>query len=247
MDVGQIVLVLVAVSLGFFAKGVTGIGGPILAVPVLASMMGVEFAVVVIATPTVYANSWLLWNSRDAATEVGWFLWPMVTAGAVGTVMGALVLANVDDRVMSLVVAGLILVYVAWYLVNREFRLDRKWARRLSAPTGLVGGWLVGATGIAAPAIATYVHALGLGRSGFIFAVSVPFWTLGIVQIISYASLGAYDQERVISGLVAVIPLLVVLPIAERVRERLSRRAFHVAILVILTFSAVRLLSSAMI
>ncbi len=49
MEAGEILLVLAAVALGFFAKGVTGLGGPMLAIPVLASFMGVEYAVAVIA------------------------------------------------------------------------------------------------------------------------------------------------------------------------------------------------------
>ena len=39
MDAGEILLVLAAVSFGFFAKGVTGLGGPPLAIPVLAALL----------------------------------------------------------------------------------------------------------------------------------------------------------------------------------------------------------------
>ena len=56
MDAGEILLVLAAVAFGFFAKGVTGLGGPPLAIPVLATFMGVEYAVAVIAIPAALAN-----------------------------------------------------------------------------------------------------------------------------------------------------------------------------------------------
>lgn len=49
MDDGEIAVVLLAVGIGFFAKGLTGIGGPLIAIPVLASFQGVEFAVLGVA------------------------------------------------------------------------------------------------------------------------------------------------------------------------------------------------------
>ncbi len=83
MDVGQILLVLAAVSAGFFAKGITGIGGPMLAIPVLASFMGVEYAVSVIAIPTILANTWLLWVNRSSAGSARKFLPRLLMGGAV--------------------------------------------------------------------------------------------------------------------------------------------------------------------
>ena len=56
-----------AVAIGFFAKGVTGLGGPLLAIPVLAGFTGVEYAVVVIAIPTFLANCWHFGSSRVPA------------------------------------------------------------------------------------------------------------------------------------------------------------------------------------
>lgn len=244
MDLGQIALVVIAVLVGFFAKGVTGIGGPMLAIPVLAGFMGAEYAVVVITIPTFLANCWLLWKTREGAVGIWWFMTPLLVAGVVGTALGAWVLTSVDDRIISIVLATLVIAYIVWYLVGPDVQLTRTWARRLAAPTGFFGGALAGATGIAAPVIATYVHALEMTRAAFIFAVTVPFWTLGVVQLVSYAGLGAYDMERVVAGLIAAIPTLGVLPLATRAGERLSHRTFQIAVLVVLAASAVRLVWS---
>lgn len=244
MDLGQIALVVLAVLVGFFAKGVTGIGGPILAIPVLAGFMGAEYAVVVIAIPTFVANSWLLWETRDGATGIWWFMTPLLVAGAVGTVIGAWVLTNIDDRILSIVLAALVIAYIIWYFFGPDVELTRTWARRLAPPTGFLAGMLAGATGIAAPVIATYVHALEMRRAAFIFAVTAPFWTLGVVQLISYGTLGAYDAERVVAGLIAVVPTVAVLPLATRAGEKLSHGAFQIAVLVLLAISAVRLIWS---
>lgn len=245
MEPFQLVMVALAVMIGFFAKGVTGIGGPMLAIPVLASFTGVEFAVVVIAIPTLIANSWLLWKTRSSSGAVWWFMAPLLVAGTLGTVGGAWILTRVDEKVASVVLGSIVLAYIVWYLLDLDVHLSRRWARRLAAPVGFAGGALVGSTGISAPVLATYTHALDLPRPAFIFAISVPFWTLGVVQMGSYVAFGAYDVERLLAGLVASIPAFAVMPLATRIGERLSKRAFQLAVLAILAASALRLLWSA--
>lgn len=244
MDVGEILLVLAAVSVGFFAKGVTGLGGPPLAIPVLAAFMGVEYAVAVIAIPAALANLWLMLENRSAGADTRWFLVPMLATGVVGTVLGVWLLLNVDDRVMSLLLGVFILLYIVWYLLKPERKIDDRTARCLAAPAGFGGGVLAGSTGISAPVIATYVHSLRLDRSGFVFAVAVPFFFLGLMQILSLAALGGYDQVRITAGIIACIPVVVVTPIAIRIGKKLAVQAFQYAVLVILGVSAVRLLWS---
>lgn len=244
MDVDQILLVLAAVSAGFFAKGITGIGGPMLAIPVLASFMGVEFAVAVIAIPTIVANTWLLWVNRSSAGSVRSFLRPLLIGGAIGVLAGAWILVNVNGKLLSFALAIFVIVYIIWYLTNSQFQLDERAANRLAAPVGLIGGTLQGATGISAPVIATYMHSQRLPRTEFIFAVTVPFQVLGMVQIVSMASLGVYTSERLIAGAFAILPVIIVLPIAMRLGRRFSQQAFQNIVLIILAVSAVRLLWS---
>lgn len=245
MSVGEIALAVAAVAIGFFAKGAIGLGGPLLAIPVLAGFSGIEFAVVVIAIPTFVANCWLLWVTRHSASGVGWFLKPMLVAGAVGTAIGAWILTSVEERYVSLVLAALIIAYIGLYASRTDFKLSETAAKRLAVPAGFFGGWLIGTTGIGAPVIATYIHSLNVARTSFIFAVTLPFWALGGVQLISYTTLGAYDTSRVVAGLIATIPAFAVLPIATRLGGRLSHEKFRIAVLVVLGAAAVRLITSA--
>ncbi len=242
MEPAEIVLVITAVLVGFFLKGVTGIGAPLLIVPVLAGVMGLEFAVTVIAIPTVIANTWLLWDTRGSTLEVAWFLWPLLVAGAVGTVIGAWVLLNIDSRVMTLALAAIILAYIVWSLLNKDFTLSPTWAKRLSAPAGLLGGILQGGTGASGPVIGTYVHSLKLERAAFVLAVTIPFQILGIVQIVSLALFGGYNQDRLIAAAIATVPALLAMRPAMRLGDRLSQRTFQNVVLAVLALAALRLI-----
>lgn len=247
MDLGwiEILILIVVVLLGFFAKGVTGIGAPLLIVPIMAGFTGLEFAVAVIAIPTVVANTWLLWRTRGSVREVAWFLWPLLVAGAVGTVMGSWILVNLDDRIMTVTLAVIVLSYIAWSMANRDFELSDVWARRLSAPAGLFAGVLQGGTGASGPIVATYVHALNLERAAFVLAVTIPFQVLGTVQLVSLAAFGGYNRERLVAGLIATVPAMVAMGPAMGLGDKLSKATFRNVVLALLAAAAIRLIWSA--
>lgn len=242
MDPAQVAIVLVAVAVGFFAKGVTGIGGPLLAIPVLAAFQGVEYAVAVIAIPTLVANIWLLWNSRGGTSTVRRYLVPFLVAGGVGIAFGTWVLVSVDERVISLLLAVIVMAYIVWFLTNPQFKLREETAMRLTAPVGMVAGGVHGATGVSSPVVATYFHSMGLARPAFIIAVTVPFLVLGAAQIALLGIVGAYDAQRLIAGAVAVVPAMVAIPVGVRLGRSVSQQTFQYLVLVVLGASAARLL-----
>ena len=64
MDWTDLAIILAAISVGSFVKGVTGSGLPQTAIPVMAIFLGVERAVVVMAGPGIGSNAWLMWTHR---------------------------------------------------------------------------------------------------------------------------------------------------------------------------------------
>ena len=65
----EIAVVLGASLLGAFVKSVTGMGYPLLAVPLITLVLGVEDAVVIVAAPNVTANALLCFGARQARHE----------------------------------------------------------------------------------------------------------------------------------------------------------------------------------
>ncbi|NND84708.1 MAG: sulfite exporter TauE/SafE family protein [Acidimicrobiia bacterium] len=245
MDPVEILLVVLTVGAGFFVKGVTGMGGPMLAIPVMAGFVGIEQAVVVISVPSLVANTWLLWEHRGSAGDTKAYLPSMLTAGFFGTLAGAYLLRELDDVVLSWVLAGVVIAYIVRYLTNQEFRIGERLAKWLSAPVGLVGGALQGATGVSAPVLATYLHGLRLDPSVFIFSITVPFWIFGIVQYVGYWTLDMLTWDRIGQGAIATIPALMVVPLGMRISRRIKKKTFEYAVLGVLLASVIRLIWSA--
>lgn len=230
-----------AVTVAYFVKGMAGMGGPLLAIPVIAAVTSVEHAVVVVSFANLAANGYLVWEHRKSAEGLVWFLVPLVVTGIFGTIIGSWLLTELDDRILSLALAVIIALYIARFLVKPDLELPPQLGRRLAAPIGLAGGVMTGGTGSGGPLFAVYLHALRLERTAFVFAVSLLFTVLGPIQMIVLASLGRFTRERTIQALVAVIPVLAAAPAGAVLARRLPQRWFEVMVLVLLALAALRL------
>ena len=75
----DLVVIVVAIGVGAFVKGVTGTGLPQIAIPVMAAVIGVERAVIIMAIPGILSNGW--WSARtghvaDRRATCGFSAWP---------------------------------------------------------------------------------------------------------------------------------------------------------------------------
>jgi uncharacterized membrane protein YfcA len=242
----EFLLVIAVISVAYVVKGVTGIGGPLLAVPFIASLTSVEYAVVVLSIANLFSNGGLLWEHRHGAKGTGFVMTPFLIVGTVATVAGTWLLTEIDDRILSVVIALVIVGYIWRYFSNPETGLSPEMARRSAAPMGLVGGGLLGATGTAGPLIATYLHAVRLGRSSFVYMMSLTFQVFGLIQLVTLVVLGSFTEERTVQALWAIVPAMVMTSVGIRIGRRLDQKVFEMVVLALLGLAAVRLLLSAL-
>ena len=240
----ELAIIIVAIALGAFLKGVTGSGLPQIAIPVMATFIGVERAVVIMAIPGVVANFWLVWANRDAF-RLSRDLPSLLAAGIVGAVGGTVLLKTLDGRMLSIVLAVMILAYVAVVTLHPGFSLSPRVTRYSSPPVGLLAGGLQGATGISGPLLTTYLHGYALPPHAYVFSLSVLFVVFSIVQTATLFGIGLYTPERLGESLLALIPIAVLLPLGTRVSRRLSAETFKRIILVLLLATATKLIYDA--
>lgn len=238
-------VILAAVSLGAFAKGLTGLGLPLVAVPVMASFLGVEQAVVVMAVPTAVTNTWLMWEYRRHAPETR-DLPVVLLCGAIGTIAGVWVLTALEPRVMAGVLAAVTAAYIVVFLTHPSLRLSPRTTRYLSPIVGAGSGILQGATGISGPTVGTYFHSYRLPQGAYILSITSVFQVFALVQIVVFASLGLYTTQRLMGSLVALVPILAVLPLGVRLSRRLAQRPFEIVVLVLLGLMGVKLAADAL-
>lgn len=237
----DLVVIVAAIAIGAFVKGATGGGLPQIAIPVMAVFLGVEHAVVVMAIPGVVANGLLVWSHRGEASATR-HLPAMIGAGVVGAVVGTMLLKSLDGRVLSGVLALVVLGYIVLAVARPGFTLPEPVTRVGSGPVGLVAGGLQGATGISGPLLTTWLHGFGLPPRAYVLALSSLFFVFSTVQAVTLLGVGLYTPSRLLESLLALVPILLALPLGVRAARTLSPQTFQRVILVLLAISVVSLL-----
>jgi uncharacterized membrane protein YfcA len=242
----EFALVLLVIAVAYTVKGVSGMGGPLLAVPFIASLTSVEHAVVVLSLANMVSNGWLLWEHRAGAKGTGFVMIPFLAVGTLAVIAGTWLLTEIDDRILSVVIAVVIATYIWRYFADPAFGLEKKTARRIAAPMGLLGGGLLGATGTAGPLIMTYLHSVRMSRASFIHMMSLTFTVFGLIQLTTLVVLGSFTPERTTQAVWAILPVAVVTAVGIRIGRLINQKTFERVVLVLLGFAAVRLLWSAL-
>lgn len=241
----DLAIIITALAVGAFVKGVTGTGLPQIAIPVMAATLGVERAVVIMAIPGIVSNAWLVWANRDMARSSR-DLPALALTGVGGAVVGTVALTSVDGRVLTLTLAAVIFAYVVVVTRRPHLSLPARVSRWTSPPVGLLAGGLQGATGVSGPLLSTYLHGFALRPAAYVFSLSTLFLIFSVVQVSTIAGLGIYTTDRLLDSLLALVPIAVMLPLGNRLSRRLPADLFRRLVLVGLTLTAVVLVVNAL-
>ncbi len=240
-DMWSLAAIVIAMVLGGILKGATGAGVPIIAVPVIAAVYDLKLAVAVMIVPNLISNAWQIYKFRTAAVDKV-FCWQLALFGALGAGLGTIALAGLPLRLLTLCMAAIIIAYIVLRLLKPNIHLSMVSAKKIVAPAFLLAGILQGAVGVSAPIAVTFLSAMKLTRSMFIFTVSIFFASMAILQIPVQIHYGLMTPNIALLGLFAFLPLLVALPAGDWIGKRISPKAFEMVILTFLGLLALRLI-----
>jgi len=240
----QLIVIVVASFAGALVKSVTGLGYPVIAVPIVALAVGIEDAVVLIALPNLAANAVLCWESRDARSEAR-DLDRLVGFGIIGAVVGTFALVNFPNEPLLVALAATVLVFVVLFLRHPELTIAPERARRASPVVGVAIGVMQGSIGVSGPIVATWMHGYRLAPRTYVHAVTFIFGVTGLAQIVVLAAQRQFTSDRLIGAAVAAVPVAIATPLGIRLRSRLAGPTFERIVLIVLVVSAVSLLVEA--
>lgn len=242
MELATLFVVTLAIGAGSIVKGATGIGLPLIAVPFMASLLGLHHAIAVMIVPVLVSNVWQLIEFRAERKDARLaFLWPLLIAASVGVVVGTLLLSVMPERILTATLGLTLFGYLALRLARPQFTLKPQMARRLAIPVGAASGLLHGAAGVSAPISVPFLHAMQLGRPAQVFAISAIFLLLAAIQLPSLYLVGIMRRDWLLEGFLALVPMLVFMPVGQWIGARLSARSFDRVILVFLALMGIKL------
>jgi uncharacterized membrane protein YfcA len=238
----RLVVITAAVGAGALVKGATGMGLPLVAMPVLVSAFGLPHAISLMIIPIFATNAAQVWRfRRERSDPKVAFLLPMILASLLGVAVGTLALVRLDERILSMALGLLLLGYVALRLLRPGLVLDAAAGQRAAVPAGFAAGVLQGSTGISSPVVVTFIHAMGFGYAPHVFAVSTAFLMMSVAQFPALFVSGVLRAEWLLEGVIAVLPILGLVHVGQRLGSRISRTAFDRLILAFLAFIGLKL------
>lgn len=243
--VAELAVIVFCLAAGGLLKGATGAGAPILAIPALAAVFDVRFAVIVMLVPNLCTNLWQAIRFRAHVLE--WtFMLPLLVGGVIGAALGTLALKAFDPNLLSLGVAIAVLVYVAVRISRPHWSLPMGPALWLSAPAGLLAGLLQGGAGLSAPVSITFLNALRLPRESFIATISSLFVAFSVIQIAIASTNGLIRGNEIFYSLFALAPVSLAMPLGAKLANRVSPQVLDRIILTILAILATELMVEAL-
>ncbi|HEY5622865.1 MAG TPA: sulfite exporter TauE/SafE family protein, partial [Gammaproteobacteria bacterium] len=237
-------IIVLALGVGGLAKGMTGLGLPMVAVPVLAGFLGVERAVMTLVMPILVLNIWLMWTLRDSRNDVPelpWVAWPSLP----GVVLGASILYLASEQLLATVLGIWIIAYLAIRFIHPSMQIEGAARKRIAPFVGFGAGSMQAATGISAPLLVPYVDALKLEPRVYVFMVATVFTVQTTTHFVVMLSLNAYSLTQLSESCIAVIPAIAFAQLGAKFRDRVDPVVFAKITRVIMFLMALRLLHGA--
>lgn len=241
----DLLLVVVATLVGSFIKSITGMGYPLVAVPVLSLFLDVETAVVVIALPNTAANLALNLDARESRHEVR-DLPVVVGTSILFAVVGTLVLVEAPEDPLLLGLAATVLVFVVQFLRSPQLRLAPATTKRWAPVAGAVSGFSQGAVGVSGPLVAMWFHGYRLSKNAYVYSVTAVFLVSGATQAIVLLVDGRFDRERTLAAGLAFVATFAVMPLGTRLRHRLAGPTFERLVIALVAASGISLVVQAL-
>lgn len=237
----QILVVLAASVLGSFVKAVTGMGFPLLAVPLATLAVGVEDAVVVVVLPNMLANVLLCYDARDGrgqTRDLKRILIPGVVSAAVGTVA----LVNLSEEPLLIALVITIVLFLGNTIARPDLHLTSEQSRRWSPLIGAAAGVMQGSVGISGPVVAGWYHGYRLPTQAFVYTMTLIFGVTGMVQVAVLAVSGEFTGQRLWVSALVLIPVFVTMPLGRYLRQRLAGPGFERAVLGVIAVSGLAII-----
>jgi uncharacterized membrane protein YfcA len=229
---------------GGLVKGVTGMGLPLVAVPIMTLFVPVPVAVSIMSIPIIVANLWQGWQG-GMWRQVVRRTWPLLAVQPFGMAAGVALLAWADPRIVIGVVGLLTLLFVAMAHYQPDVVISARQERWVVPTLGLCSGFSGGVSSLFGTPIAIYLFLLGLKKDEFVAAIGVTYAYGGIVLVLTLWAFGVLGMQLTAWSLLATPAVFAGMWLGQLLRRRLNADTFRMVVLAVLFIAGLNMLRRA--
>ncbi|MFM2130663.1 MAG: hypothetical protein RL477_2209 [Pseudomonadota bacterium] len=220
-----------ALALGGFAKGVTGVGLPMVALPLMSSVIPIKEAVALLYFPILATNFYQAFAGGHFRMALARF-WPLLLFLCLFVWIGTWSLVKFDAAIVSMILGLAIAVFAALSLARPSFVIGPRWERPIGVVAGAAGGFFGGLALIGGPPVIMYYVALNLKKEEFISCIALVYLLTLVPAGFSFVSFGVLELRHVVPGLATIVPVVAGLFIGQWLRKRIDQDLFRKILLV---------------
>lgn len=205
-------------------KGITGFGFSLIALPILLYSYPIKTVIPVLTIGNLLSSALIILQKRGFKSirnlKVRLSIW-----GAVGTVLGTLILKQISGNTLTLVIAGLFFGLSILYLTGIQIPVRR--VQRASIKTGFISGLLAGSISLSGPPLTLFLNAIKVNKAEFRYLFAWFSVVTGFIALIAFALAGIITPD-VFSISALVFPILLLGSwFGKRIAFKLSSRTFY--------------------
>jgi uncharacterized membrane protein YfcA len=190
------------VTLGYTVYGITGFGASIVAIPLLAHLLPLKFAVPMMLVFDLFAGLLLGLKSRrhlDRGELLRLLPFLLVGMGA-----GAVLLAKASDRWLLMVLGAFVFGYASLNLLRKmqPAPISAAWA----LPAGVIGGVFTALYGTGGPVYTMYLARRLPDKFVLRATIGILILTTAFVRLALFTASGFYSQPGLLMLALALVP-----------------------------------------
>src|SRR5215472_3378166 len=230
---------------GGLVKGVTGVGLPLVLVPLATQFVPVPVAVALVSVSMVVTN---IQQSMEGGRKVraAEQLWPIMLPLAVGGVIGTHLLLTIDRQELNLIIGISFLALAVLLLCLPRLRIVGRAARWSGPFVGFGAGVLGGMSAIFGPPMIAYMVGTGVPPATFVKHMALLALTASVTMLLVLGGSGAMSGGDFLMSAAAMIPIQLGMPLGRWLRGYIKPNWFRVLVLVVLAASGVDMLRRAL-
>ena len=214
-------------------KGISGIGIPLISIPLLSLLIPVPQAIALLPIPIVVVNIWQVVLSGDLFGVYRRFA-PLIIAMCTGTVIGTALLTSIDISTLLALLGCMVTAFALLELLQVRIRVPPNLHRLAGGIAGFIGGVLGGLSSIFGPPILMFLMTLQMGKDEFVRTICGIYLISGIMLGITLGAFGVADAQDFKWSALATVPLLIGVMIGQFARAWVSETLFRRALLIML-------------
>jgi hypothetical protein len=222
-------------------KGATGVGLPLVLVPLTTQILPVPVAVALLPVPMIASNIGQAMEGGGTLKAIRGLL-PLLAALIVGTFIGVHLLVRIDPRRLSLILGVTFIGLAGLLAFLPRVRISGAAARWAAPVVGFGSGFLGGMSAMFGPPMIAYFITLGTPPPLFVKQMAIVAFTASLTLALALGGSGAMSPIDLVVSAACLIPIQCAMPAGRWLRRRTKPEWFRILVLVVLALGGLDML-----